>query len=114
MQGSVKYILLHFDIVVIIHTDFTKPLDPYDGQVALCPVDLTNGNKNISSTSFGLVGIYYENNDYGSWKGINQKDGKFLGAYEGDTICRQMGFTGAYPGTAVTRNVDNYNFSNCL
>ena len=60
-----------------------------------------------------MVGIYYK--DYAAWKGINQRrDGKLLGAYEADTICRQMGFTGAYPGTAVARSVNNYSFSNCL
>ena len=84
---------------------------PYNGQVALCPTD--NTSVNIHSTSFGLVGIYYQ--DYGAWKGINQRgDGRVLGAYEADAICRQMGFTGAYPGTAITRNVENFNFSQCL
>ena len=93
-----------------IHTDFNQPLTPYDGQVALCPIDTTSSNR--SSTSYGLVGIYYH--DYGAWKGINERDEKLLGAYEADAICRQMGFTGAYPGTAVTTIVDNYEFSNCL
>ena len=97
-----------------MYTDLNNPLEPYDGQVSLCPMDITSGDTNISSTSYGLVGIYYKNKDYGAWKGINQKDGNLLGAYEADAICRQMGFTGAYPGTAVTRNVDNCNFLNCL
>lgn len=84
---------------------------PYDGQVAICPIDSNSANK--FSTSFGLVGIYYQDHD--AWKGINQRrDGKLLGAYEADAICRQMGFTGAYPGTAVARSVDNYAFSSCL
>ena len=84
-------------------------MTPYDGQIALCPVN----SPNISSTSFGLVGIYYK--DYGAWKGVNQRrGGKQLGAYEADAICRQMGFTGAYPGTAVIRNVENYDFQQCL
>jgi hypothetical protein len=86
-------------------------LTPYNGQVALCPID--NDSANITSTSFGLVGIYYK--DYGAWKGINQRrDGRQLGAYEADTICRDMGFTGAYSGTAVIRSVENYGFSKCL
>ena len=88
--------------------DFKQPLEPYDGQVALCPV--ANTSADIYSTSFGLIGIYYT--DYGAWKGINQR--KLLGAYEADTICRQMGFTGAYSGTAITRIVENYDFSKCL
>ena len=93
-----------------INTDFSQALKPYNGKVALCPIDTTSPN--IYSTSFGLVGIYYQ--DYGAGKGINQRDGKLLGTYEADAICRQMGFTGAYPGTAVTRSADNYNFSHCL
>ena len=82
---------------------------PYNGQVALCPVN----SPNISSISFGLIGIYYE--DYGAWKGINKKkDGRQLGTYEADAICQQMGYTGAYPGTAVIRSIENYDFNQCL
>ena len=98
-----------------IHTDFDKPLDPYDGQVTLCPASDTIWNSTIkSSTSFGLVGLYYTYNNDGDWKGINQGDEWLLTANASDTICRQMGFTGAYPGTAVTQNVDEYNFTFCL
>ena len=97
-----------------MHTDFNKPLDPYDGQVTLCPTNNTSWNGTIkSSTSFGLVGIYYTRNNDGDWKGINQKDERRLTAITSDTICRQMGFTGAYPGTAVTQNAEQYNFSSC-
>ena len=107
------YLLVHCIVwVTIFHADFTKPLDPYDGQVALCPTDDTNSS-DIFSTSFGLVGIYYQ--QYEAWKGIYQRrDGKPLGVYEADAICRQMGFTGAYPGTAVAISVNNHSFSNCL
>ena len=95
-----------------MHTlsDFTKPLAPYDGQVMLCPVDSNNVNK--SSTSYGLVGMYYK--DYEATKGINQKGEQPMGGYEADAVCQSMGFTGAYPGSAVTRNVDNLLFSKCL
>ena len=92
------------------YTDFTKPLPLYDGQVSLCPVNTNSVNK--SSTSYGLVGIYYKDNE--AIKEINQKGELPLGGVEADTICLNMGFTGAYPGSAVTRNVDNFKYSNCL
>ena len=105
MQGTVRYYCTLFPIVI----DFTKPLAPYDGKVALCPADDATPN---SSTSFGLVSIYYS--DYGAWRGLNQKGGQPLGTYEADAICRQMGFTGAFPGSAVTRNATDYKFDKCL
>ena len=91
-------------------SDFNKPLDPYDGQVLLCPMDSNSVNK--SSTSYGLVGIYYK--DYEATQGINQRGEQPLGGYEADAICQSMGFTGAYSGSAVTRNVDNLPYSKCL
>ena len=101
----------NYDVLLLMYTDFTKPLAPYDGQVLLCPVDSPSVSVNKSSTSYGLVGVYYEDN--GATKGINQKEEQPLGSYEADAICQNMGFTGAYPGSAVTRNVDNSSFS-CL
>ena len=83
-------------------SDFQNPLR-YDGQVLLCPMDSKDSNK--FSTSYGLVGIYYK--DKGA-KGINQKGDQPMGGYEADAICQSMGFTGAYPGSAVTRNVSNF------
>ena len=91
--------------------DFTKPLAPYDGKVALCPAD-SSYRVNKSSTSFGLVSIYHK--DYGAWRGLNQKSGQLLGAYEADAICQQMGFTGAFSESVMSRNTTNYNFTKCL
>ena len=97
--------------------DFEKPLAPYDGQVALCYSDSahnSNTNNNITtSTSFGVIGIYYK--DYSEWRGINQRGGQpVLKGNEADTICRQMGFTEAYPGSAMTITASNYTFDHCL
>ena len=97
--------------------DFDKPLAPYDGQIGLCHSDSAN-NSNISnnaktSTSFGVIGIYYK--DYDAWRGVNQRDGQPpLGGNEADAICRQMGFTEAYPGSAMTINATDYTFDHCL
>jgi hypothetical protein len=97
--------------------DFEKPLAPYDGQVALCHSDSAHNNdinKNITtSISFGVIGIYYK--DYDAWRGVNQRDGQpFLEGNEADAICRQMGFTEAYPGSAVMINASDYTFNHCL
>ena len=97
--------------------DFGKPLAPYDGQVALCYSDSAynnDANKNItSSTSFGVISIYYK--DYETWRGVNQRDSQpSLEANEADAICRQMGFTEAYPGSAMTINASDYTFDRCL
>ena len=95
---------------VFFTTDFSQPLASYDGQVSLCPVDY-NGTDKLS-TSFGLVRVHYVQN--GATKGINQKGDTPLGGIEADAVCRQMGFTGAYPRSAMTREVYNYTFNNCL
>jgi hypothetical protein len=36
-----------------------------------------------------------------------------LGSIEGDTICKQMGYTGAIPGSAVARSASSYTFDTC-
>ena len=53
----------------------------------------------------------------GGWRGINQNKSTsdaFLGSIEADAICRQMGYTGAIPGSAVTVNASGYMFQTCL
>ena len=104
--------------MLLLHTaDFEKPLVPYDGQVALCNSDsayISDAANNVTtSVSFGVISIYYKDHD--SWRGLNQRDGQpALVGNEADAICRQMGFTGAYPHSAVTINASNYTFRNCL
>ena len=97
--------------------DFDKPLAPYDGQVALCPSDnalISDATENVTtSTSFGVISIYYKDQD--EWRGVNQRSGQpALKGNEADAICRQMGFTEAYPGSAVTINASDYTFKSCL
>lgn len=77
----------------------TKPLTTgtYDGQIKLCP---HNNAPNNISTSFGLITMFLKN----TWRGLNQPNGSaVLGTNEADTICRQLGYTGAIPGSAITR-----------
>ena len=76
----------------------------------LCPVNSDSSTR--VSTSYGLVGIYYEK--YKATEGISQIDEHPLGGLEADTICQNLGFTGAYPLSAVRKSVDNYDFSYCL
>ena len=101
----------------LLWADLEKPLAPYNGQVALCHSDgahNNDANRNITtSTSFGVIGIHYK--DYDAWRGLNQRDGQpSLEGNEADALCRQMGFTQAYPGSAVTMNASDYTFDHCL
>lgn len=81
--------------------DLTKPqtVGTYDGQILLCPPDGSNFTR---STSFGLVAIYLSK--YGIWRGMNQKNSSApLGGNEANSICQQLGYTTAIPGSAITR-----------
>ena len=71
---------------------------PYVGQVRLCsPNGFPDG---VKSVSMGLVQIYL----YGAWGGINQYNSSHpLGSYTGDSICRQLGYTNAVAGSAMTQ-----------
>ena len=88
-------------------------LTPYDGQVKLCPPDQETSNSDIEqSISYGIPALYFT--DYNVWRGIVQKgSNEFLGNAEANAICRQMGYTGAIPGSAIARNATNYTFENC-
>ena len=108
---------MYFLASIYSPTDFEEPLTPYDGQVALCPSDdaqnSDDGSNITTSTSFGVVSIYYKTHDV--WRGLNQRNGQpALEGNNADAICRQMGFTEAYPGSAVTINASDYTFNNCL
>ena len=94
----------------------TKPLISgiYDSQLLLCPPDQADDISGIYSTSFGLVVMY--SSKYGIWRGLNQpNDSAALGGNEADTICRQLGFTDAVPGSAVTERamLPNNTFKHC-
>ena len=99
-------------------TDVTKPLtsSKYDGQLSLCPPDpdTANSTSSIFSKSFGLVIMY--SSKYDIWRGFNQPNGSIaLRGNEADAVCRQLGFTGAIPGSAVTQRAlpSNYTFQHC-
>ena len=94
----------------------TKPLTlgKYDSQLLLCPPYDSDNTSSIFSTSFGLVIMY--SSKYDTWRGINQHNTSDpLGGNEADAICRQLGFTGAISGSAVTQRAlpQNYNFQHC-
>lgn len=95
--------------------DFSTPLDPYDGQLSLCPVDTmlpSSNNGTHYSVSFGVVILYMKYTK--TWRGLEQNSSNaFLGCYEADTVCRQMGYTGAEPGSAVAISATSYKFNNC-
>ena len=89
----------------------TKPLHlTYDGQIMLCPPDDTLA---YDISSFGMIVMYLSK--YNTWRGLNQPNNSVaLGTNEADTICRQLGYTGARPGSAVTRRaVPDYTFHHC-
>ena len=89
-----------------------KQLTPYDGEVRLCPPDQEISGNTKSSVSYGVPALYFA--DYGVWRGILQaQSNAFLGNTEANAICRQMGFTGAIPGSATARNASNYTFDQC-
>ena len=95
----------------VICTDFTKPLSPYNGKLALCPPDnATSGPNERFSVSFGIVSLYLEGHD--TWRGIDTKT--LLGITEANAICRQMGFTGAQRGSAVALSATDQTFNGCL
>ena len=94
--------------------EFDDEMAHYDGEITLCPPDVPQGNANITSSSFGVVTLYLQ--EHNVWRGINQNGTElksFLGSFEADSICRQMGFTGAIPGSAITINASAYAFENC-
>ena len=60
------------------------------------------------STSFGMISLYKQ----GIWRGLDQSVSTvFLGSDEADTICRQIGYTGAVPGSAVAKSTLDKNIS---
>lgn len=92
----------------------TKPLisGKYDGQLQLCPPDDDEDISNLFSTSFGLVAMY--SSKYDIWRGFNQpSDSVVLGGNEADAVCRQLGYTEAIPGSALTQRamLPNYTFN---
>ena len=99
--------------LLIIIIDFNKSPEPFDGQLSLCPANITlpKDNNNIRySTSFGMISLYKQ----GTWRGLDQNVSQaFLGSDEADTICRQIGYTGAVPGSAVAKNTSQYHFDQC-
>lgn len=80
-----------------------------DTQIKLCPPYNASTDNN---TLFGLITMYLSGND--SWRGLNQPDNHRLGKNEADTICRQLGYAEAVPGSAVTRReLLDYDFNHC-
>ena len=93
----------------------TGPRSKYDGEVRLCPPRAMQGDSNnISSISFGVVALYFT--EYDSWRGVIQlptDSNALLGGNEADAICRQMGYTGAIVGSAISKSATSYNFDDC-
>ena len=101
----------HFKLTKSPLTDFNKPSSPYNGKLALCPTDNATSDPNIRlSVSHGMVSLYFAS--HGTWRGLDTK--ALLGATEANTICRQMGFTGAVPGSATALSATDRTFNKCL
>ena len=92
---------------ILLSTDEELP-NLFDGQVRLCPPrDFPNG---IQSASTGLVLI----NLHGVWRGINQLNSSYpLGIRVADSVCRQLGYTGAVVNSAKPWNATAEDYSNC-
>ena len=96
-------------------TDFRDPVPehPYDGEIQLyAPDNHTNYIESDVkvSVSFGVVRVYFD--EHSVWRGINQFNAQtdLLGNIEADTICKQMGYTGAISGSAIARSASSYTF----
>ena len=97
-------------------TDMTKPLNSgkYDGQLLLCPPDDYEETSSLFSISFGLIVMY--SSKYEIWRGFNQPNNSaVLRGNEADAVCRQLGYTQAIPGSALTQRamLPNYTFNHC-
>ena len=110
-----KLYIFSFSVIILYHSyiDFNKSPEPYDGQISLCPADVTlpevNDNTHYS-VSFGMISLYKQ----GTWRGLDQNiSNAFLGSDEADTICRQIGYTGAVTGSAVAKSTSQYTFDEC-
>ena len=80
-----------------------------DTQIKLCP---PHNASTTNNALFGLITMYLSGND--SWRGLNQPDDHRLSENEADTICRQLGYEEAVPGSAVTRReFPDYDFNHC-
>ena len=99
----------------VYNSDFSITLEPYDGQLSLCHADAmlpASNNGTHYSVSFGVVSLYRKNSK--TWRGLEQNSSNaLLGCLAADTICRQIGYTGAEPGSAVAISATNYKFNNC-
>ena len=96
-------------------------LDPYDGEIRLCPPDsvVNDLNGNISSVSFGVVALYLSN--IREWTGVIQlrainSSNKYNGLLDNNAanaICQQLGYTDAIVGSAIARSATGYTFDRC-
>ena len=80
----------------------------FDGHIRLCPPrGFPVGNQSVST---GLVLISFHN----EWRGINQQNpGYPLGSREADSICKQLGYTGAVVNSAKPWNATSENYNSC-
>ena len=98
-------------IIPVVHTLPGQRLsdNPFDGQVRLCPPkNFPSGTQSVS-TGLVLINLHKE------WRGINQpKNSAYpLGSREADSICRQLGYTGAVINSARPWSATLEGYSNC-
>ena len=98
-------------LLIHVFTDFSRPWysDYFNGQITLCPSDNQTSDSVWTSVSFGVISLQFN----GTWKGIHLTYDAPLQNSEADTICRQMGFTGAKTGSAVAITATQYTFEKC-
>lgn len=83
-----------------------SPGNGYHGQVHLCPPeDFYSLNQSVST---GLVMLYLHD----SWRTINLKTQSDTSDLI-DSLCRQLGFTGAVANSGIARRASPYSFDYC-
>ena len=81
-----------------------------DGQLQICSPDSTEVTNDITSVSFGIIGIYFNKH----WRAIGNATISQGASYLADLMCISLGFQKAVSGSIKTAQaVEQYTFSAC-
>ena len=90
-----------------------RKFGPYKGQVQLCPPDevIDDSAYPARQVSFGIVSIYLNS----LWGSLNENSTSMVGYDQTNSICKQLGFTGAVRDSArtVSSYKGQYSFTTC-
>ena len=90
---------------------FTKEYT-YEGKVQLCPPDnvIDDMSYLARQISFGIVSVYMNS----LWGSVNENSTSSFGYNQANSICKQLGFTGAVKDSVRTVNTySSYSFTRC-